>query len=76
MIVVEERKYCAVDAGKKTHSQAISHCENLNAGLPLPESETESKAFTKAFPKVITNFSMGIWIYITDPGKISRFTTI
>ena len=65
-INVENNKYCAVDQGYKTQSQATAHCITLNARLPLPKSKWEYIAFKK-------EFSSNTWIDITDPGSGSRF---
>ena len=59
-IEVEGRKYCAVNMGVKTQSQAIATCKNLNARLPLPKSEVESSSFLKMFPD-------RTWLDITNP---------
>ena len=59
-LTVGKSKYCAIDQGYKSQSQAIAHCKTLNARLPLPKSRLELAIFHKAFPN-------RTWIDIRDP---------
>ena len=43
------RSYCAVDYGKKTHTEAFEFCKNLNARLPLPRNKAELDEFYKPY---------------------------
>ena len=49
-IVVNSGKYCVVNKGEKSQSEAYSQCKLLNARLPLPKSEAEMAAFLKVSP--------------------------
>ena len=44
-------KYCVVNIGEKSQSEAYSQCTALNARLPLPKNQAEMTAFAKVFPK-------------------------
>ena len=49
-INVDGRSYCVVDKGSWKHSAAVDLCKKLNAKLPLPRNELESKEFRKISP--------------------------
>ena len=53
-------KYCVVDKGHKSQSEAFLLCKSLNARLPLPRNDDEMAAFLKLSPNKT-------WIGITDP---------
>ena len=44
-------KYCVVNEGERSQSDAYSKCKTLNARLPLPENQAEMTAFLKISPK-------------------------
>ena len=44
-------KYCVVNRGEKSQSEAYSQCKSLNARLPLPKNKAEMAAFLKISPK-------------------------
>ena len=44
-------KYCVVNKGEKSQSEAYSQCKALNARLPLPKNQAEMAAFMKISPK-------------------------
>ena len=58
-IVVYSGKYCVVNTGKKSQSEAFSHCKALNARLPLPNNDAEMNAFFEFSPNET-------WIDIRD----------
>ena len=43
-------KYCVVNIGEKSQSEAYSQCRALNARLPLPKSVAEMATFLKISP--------------------------
>ena len=49
-INVDGRSYCVVDHGNKKHPDAVAHCKNLNARLPLPRNKAELDEFRKISP--------------------------
>ena len=61
-INVEKRKYCVIDEGYKTQSEAIDHCKTLNSRLPVPRSKAELFAFINTIKK-------HTWIGIIDSGR-------
>ena len=44
-------KYCVVNRGEKSQSEAYSQCKSLNARLPLPKNKAEMAAFLEISPK-------------------------
>ena len=53
-------KYCLVNKGEKSQSEAYSQCKESNARLPLPKNEAEIASFLEISPN-------NTWIDITDP---------
>ena len=49
-IDVYSGKYCIVNKGEKSQSEAYSQCKASNARLPLPKNEAEMAAFLKISP--------------------------
>ena len=49
-INIDGRSYCAVDKGKKKHSEAVKSCKYMNARLPLPRNKAELAEFRKISP--------------------------
>ena len=43
-------KYCVVNRGEKSQSEAYSQCKASNARLPLPKNMAEMAAFLKLSP--------------------------
>ena len=44
-------KYCVVNKGEKSQSEAYSQCKALNSRLPLPKNQAEMAAFLAISPK-------------------------
>ena len=59
-IKVFSNKYCVVNIGEKSRSEASLLCKALNARLPLPKNDAETTAFLKISPNQT-------WIDIRDP---------
>ena len=49
-IDVYSGKYCVVNKGEMSQSEAFSQCKASNARLPLPKNEAEMAAFLKTSP--------------------------
>ena len=44
-------KYCVVNEGERSQSDAYSQCKELNARLPLPKNQAEMDAFINISPQ-------------------------
>ena len=49
-INVYSGKYCVVNKGEKSQSEAYLQCKSSNARLPLPKNKAEMAAFLKVSP--------------------------
>ena len=49
-IDVYSGKYCVVNKGEKSQSEAYSQCKSSNSRLPLPKNMAEMAAFLKISP--------------------------
>ena len=65
-INVYSGKYCVVNKGEQSQSEAILQCKASNARLPLPKNEAEMAAFLKLSPNKT-------WIGIIDPVRGRKF---
>ena len=65
-------KYCLVDKGQKSRSEAFLQCKNLNARLPLPKNEAE---MADSYPKKLCYTSILIYA-VNRTANISLYTAL